>query len=121
MAEKKVNVLICGLTSDSFPLFISLYKYLKSIGHKVSFFVPEYSGAVCLINENIPFITLKDTKPRETIDSTECEFIDSCITYDLKKSELETFLIKNIVKKKIRKESQLLYFKSVSFFTENTI
>ena len=68
MDATKLNILICGLTSDSSLLFIPLYNFLKSSKLKIEFFVPEYSGAVCLIEQKIPYIGLRSVNREINLD-----------------------------------------------------
>lgn len=121
MDETKLNILICGVTSDSSPLFISLYKYLNSSGHQVSFFVPEYSGAVCLIEQKIPFIRLKDIESESYLNSDENDLLQVCLDYDLKQSEFYSNPIKRIKRKQIVRDGRKLFSTCKKYFGESKI
>lgn len=118
MAEVKSNILICGLTSDSSQLFISLYKYLKLSGHQVSFFVPEYSGAVCLIEQQIPLIRLKNIESSDYLDTDENNLLQVCLRYDLKQLEFYSGLLKGIKRKQIISEGLQLFSACKKYFNE---
>jgi capsule polysaccharide modification protein KpsS len=121
MAETKLNILICGITSDSSLLFISLYKYLKSSGHQVSFFVPEYSGAVCLIEQKIPFITLKSIESESYLNADDNNLLQVCLHYDLKQNEFNSNTVRGIKRKQIVKEGSKLYSVCKKYFEDNKV
>jgi len=109
MDATKLNVLICGLTSDSSLLFIPLYKFLKSFKYKVEFFVPEYSGAVCLIEQNIPYIGLRGVSREVNLDNNDKILLSVCLKYDLKQNNLHSNPIKGIKKRQILRDGQNLF------------
>ncbi len=109
MDETKLNILICGLTSDSSLLFIPLYKFLKSAKHRIEFFVPEYSGAVCLIEQKITYIQLKDFGRESELDSNDKNLLKTCLDYDLKQNNLNSNPIKAIKKRQILREGRDLF------------
>ena len=121
MAETKLNILICGLTSDSSLLFIPLYKYLKSLEHQVTFFIPEYSGAVCLIDKEIPFIRLKEIDNDYNLNLDEANILDICLEFDLKQNEFSSSLIRNIKKKIILNEGTRLLKACNNYFNKTRI
>ena len=121
MAETKLNILICGITSDSSLLFISLYKYLKSSGHQVSFFVPEYSGAVCLIEQKIPFIRLKSIESESYLTADDNNLLQVCLYYDLKQNEFNSDPVRGIKRKQIMKEGGKIFSACKKYFDENKI
>ena len=109
MAETQLNILICGLTSDSSLLFIPLYKYLKNKNYEVSFFVPEYSGAICLIDKEIQYLRLKDLSSDSDLSSEEASLLNTCLKFDLEQNEFSSFIIRFIKKRVIKKEGLRLF------------
>jgi|WetSurMetagenome_2_1015567.scaffolds.fasta_scaffold10385_5 capsular polysaccharide export protein len=118
MDETKLNILICGVTSDSSTLFISLFKYLKSSGHQVSFFVPEYSGAVCLIEQKIRFIRLKDIECESYLSIDENILLEECLEYDLKQTEFDSKHLRGIKRNHIVKDGHKLFSACKKYFGE---
>jgi len=118
MAEVKLNILISGITSDSSSLFVSLYKYLKVCGHEVLFIIPEYSGAVSLIEQEIPFIRLKQIKNGNKLGTDESKILEKCLFYDLKQIAFFSSIIKGIKTKQILKDGSRL-FNAYSKYLDN--
>lgn len=109
MAEVKLNILICGVTSDSSCLFIPLYNYIKACGHEVLFILPEYSGAVSLIERKIPFIRLKQIKNENILGHEDIKLLEKCMNYDLKQIALFPSIIKGIKTKQVLKDGFRLF------------
>lgn len=120
MAEVQLNILICGVTSDTSSLFIALYNYLKCSGHNVNFIIPEYSGAVCLINKNVPFISLEQVKPPCDSDSDLVDnvLLEKCINYDLKQTNFNSKFIRKIKYKRLLRNAKLIYQSYNSYLRE---
>jgi hypothetical protein len=75
-----MNIAICGLNSNWANLAIALARHLQEEGHSVLFCEPDYTGAVCLINEGISFQTSKKyydlapfLSPQETLEALHYE------------------------------------------------
>jgi len=109
MDVTKLNILICGLTSDSSLLFIPLYKFLKSSKHKIEFFVPEYSGAVCLIDQNLPYVIERNVGHDINFDINDENLLSVCLKYDLTQNNLHSNLIKGIKKRQILRQGQNVF------------
>ena len=121
MAGSKLNILICGMTSESSNIFIMLYKYLKSYGNEVSFFSPEYSGVVCLIEQKISFIRVSNVESENYLNPDEENLLQICLQYDLKKNEFDSSFIKGIKRKQILNEGHKLFSACKNYFKKNLI
>ena len=116
MAKDKLNILICGITSDSSLLFIPLYKYLDSLGHQVSFLVPEYSGAVCLIEQNIQYISKKKIDDKGNLNREENNLLQTCLKYDLTQNDFSSKLVKGVRKNQIVKKAHQIFHICKKYF-----
>ena len=121
MAEVKLKILICGVTSDSSSLFISLYNYLKAFGHEISFIIPEYSGAVCLIEKKIPFTRLKQIESENNLDQDDFNLLDICLQYDLKQTVFYSNTIKKLKTNQILKDGKRLFIAYKKYFKNQKI
>ncbi|MFZ1517805.1 MAG: hypothetical protein WAU11_03475 [Ignavibacteriaceae bacterium] len=121
MAEVKLNILISGITSDSSSLFVSLYNYLKTYGHEVWFTIPEYSGAVSLIERKIPFIKLKQIKNGNNLGYDESKLLEKCLYYNLKQMTLFSSITKGIKTKQILKDGSRLFNAYSKYLDDNKV
>ena len=91
MVETKLNIIICGLTSDISSLFISLYQYLQRKKYNVALIAPEYSGAVCLANKKISFKGIRDIYNDCNETCHNDNLLYTCLKFDLEQVELFSY------------------------------
>lgn len=120
MAKEKLKILICGITSDSSLLFIPLYKYLVSLDYEVNFLIPEYSGAVCLIENNISYIGLKSLIRDYKLSEDDILVLIKCLSYDFKLAELQVKHFKKIKKKQLLQKGEKIYKAYKDYFSDNS-